>query len=160
MVYYLFDKTPIGLQRETQPQCPKQYPHTYDGDCIQGGFCCNVSDIVDSGYCGEFSGLVNDCNGKSVRCYAIVEKTNLTTESLACGNFLDVNDMREDCELNPKCFGWSIHGNDTYHKRSCLKGTAEPNSLVNTETDEKFTSYYVSNNCGGYEEEDKTLLKG
>ncbi len=157
MVYYLFDKRPIGLQSQSQPLCPKEYPHKYDGDCVEGGFCCNVSDLVDSGYCGEFSGMVNDCNGKSVRCYAVVEGTNLTTESLQCGGFLDVNDLLEECELNPNCFGWSIYKNNTFHDRTCLKAAAEEGRLVNTETDEDFASHYVSNGCVGYS---ASALKG
>ena len=144
-------KNTIALQLQAKnPQCPEKYPFSYDGDCVKGGFCCSVSDLNDSGYCGEFSGMVNDCNGKSVRCYGKLEKTVLTTESLDCGGFLDLNDIMEVCELDPRCAGWSIFNNDTYHDKTCLKGYPEEGALVNTKSDDNFTSYFPSNDCTNY----------
>jgi hypothetical protein len=146
----IWKKNFIALQSVVNPQCPERYPFAFDGDCDKGGFCCSVSDTTDSGYCGEFSGMVNDCNGKSVKCYGKLENTALTTESLNCGGFLDLNDIMEGCELNPKCAGWSIYMDDTFSERTCLKGHPDDGSLVNTKSDELFTSYFPSKECINY----------
>lgn len=140
----------IALQSMANPQCPEMYPFAYDGDCVKGGFCCSVSDTVNSGYCGESSGMANDCNGKSVRCYGKLENTVLTTESLECGGFLDLNDIMEVCELKPKCAGWSIYMDDTFSEKTCLKGYPYEGSLVNTKTDVQFTSFFPSDNCTNF----------